>query len=148
MRSIFRVRGAAPPIMRESEGPLRPHARAMRREMTKAEASVWNKLREANRHGHKFRRQHSIPPYIADFVHIRGMLVIEIDGETHGTAEEIAYDSRRDAYLRRKGWNIMRLTNAEVFENVDGVIEAILARLSPHPNAAMRRSTSPAGGRG
>ncbi|HEY4941192.1 MAG TPA: endonuclease domain-containing protein [Rhizomicrobium sp.] len=133
--------------MREDERESRPRAKAMRREMTKAEFVLWTRLREANRHGYKFRRQHPIGPYAADFAHVRGRLVIEIDGETHGTEEELAYDRRRDAYMQARGWTVVRFPNVEVYENVDGLVEHLLGRLGPHP-AAKRRPTSPASGRG
>ncbi len=121
----------------------------MRREMTKAETVLWTRLREANGHGYKFRRQHPIGPYVADFAHVRGMLVIEIDGETHGSAEEIDHDRRRDEYMKARGWTVVRFPNVEVHENVDGLIEHLTRRLSPHPAAGSRRPTSPAkGGRG
>ena len=134
--------------MRDDERTSRPRAKAMRREMTKAEFALWMRLREANRHGYKFRRQHPIGPYSADFAHVRGMLVIEIDGETHGSPEEIEHDRRRDEFLRGRGWTVIRFPNVEVHENVDGLVEHLTGRLGPHP-AAKRRPTSPAkGGRG
>jgi very-short-patch-repair endonuclease len=134
--------------MRDTERTSRPRAKAMRREMTKAELVLWNHLREANRHGFKFRRQHPIGSYIADFAHIRGQLVIEIDGATHGTADELDHDCRRTAFLQSQGWAVLRFSNTDIFENVSGVVEVLVARLSPHPNVAPRRSTSPASGRG
>ncbi len=120
----------------------------MRREMTKAETVLWTRLREANRHGFKFRRQHLIAPYIADFVHIKGRLVIEIDGETHGTEEQREYDRRREAHMSVRGWNIIRFHNVDVYENVDGIVEQLARRLGPHPAARNGRPTSPASGRG
>ncbi len=134
--------------MRDDERTSRPRAKAMRHEMTKAELLLWNELREANRHGFKFRRQHPIGSYIADFAHIRGQLVIEIDGETHGAADEIEYDRRRTAFLQSQGWTVLRFSNIDVYENVSGIVEILTARLGPHPNVAPRRSTSPASGRG
>jgi very-short-patch-repair endonuclease len=116
--------------------------------MTKAEVVLWSRLREANVHGFKFRRQHPIGPYIADFVHIRGRLVIEIDGATHWTVEELMHDRRREAFLREKGWKVLRFTNQDVFENVAGVTEQILRRACPHPDHASHGPTSPVNGRG
>src|SRR5262249_48590726 len=97
--------------MREEERTSRSRARAMRKAMTKAEVVLWGRLREANQHGFKFRRQHPIGPYIADFVHVRGRLVIEIDGATHATVAERAHDHRRELFLRGRGWRIVRFTN-------------------------------------
>ncbi|MEJ0028715.1 MAG: DUF559 domain-containing protein [Rhizomicrobium sp.] len=134
--------------MRDTERTSRPRAKSLRRDMTRAETLLWNTLREANLHGFKFRRQHPIGSYIADFAHIRGQLVIEIDGATHGTDDEIAYDRRRTAFLESQGWTVLRFSNTDVYENVSGIVEVLTARLGPHPNVAPRRSTSPAGGRG
>ncbi|HJW40861.1 MAG TPA: endonuclease domain-containing protein [Rhizomicrobium sp.] len=134
--------------MRDDEGKSRPRAKAMRHKMTDAEALLWNQLREANRHGFKFRRQHPIGDYIADFAHLRGQLVIELDGETHSTVDELERDRRRTAFMSSRGWTVIRFRNVDVYENLSGVVGAITARLSPHPNAASRRSTSPASGRG
>ncbi len=120
----------------------------MRREMTKAEFMLWIRLREANRHGFKFRRQHPIGPYSADFAHIRGKLVIEVDGETHWTDDQLEHDRRREAYLGTRGWNVVRFRNIDVYENVDGIVEQLARRLGPHPAARRGRPTSPAGGRG
>ena len=130
--------------MRGDERRSRSYAKSMRREMTKAEMALWSALREANRHGFKFRRQHVIGDYIADFAHIRGMLVIEIDGETHGTDEEREYDARRTAWLKARGWAVVRFTNDDIYENCSGVVEILTARLGPHPKFAAQISTSPA----
>ncbi len=134
--------------MREDERKSRPRARAMRHRMTKAEFALWIRLREANRHGFKFRRQHPIGPYAADFAHVRGRLVIEIDGETHGTEKEIEHDRRRDAFMKARGWDIVRFRNIDVYENIDGIVEQLARRLGPHPAARNGRPTSPASGRG
>ncbi len=132
--------------MRDNERTSRPRAKSLRRDMTKAETLLWNTLREANLHGFKFRRQHLIGDYIADFAHIRGQLVIEIDGATHGTDDEIEYDRRRTAFLQSQGWTVLRFSNTDVYESVAGIVEFLTARLGPHPNVASRRSTSPASG--
>jgi very-short-patch-repair endonuclease len=130
--------------MRYSDNDTRDRARAMRHTMAKAELILWTRLREANRHGFKFRRQHSIPPYIADFAHLRGQLVVEIDGATHSSDEERAYDARRTAFLKSRGWTVVRFTNADVYESVDGIVEYLTSRIGPHPARAVRSPTSPA----
>jgi len=89
--------------MRETEARSRPRAKALRKAMTKAEVVLWLRLRELNRRGCKLRRQHPIGPYIADFAHVHGRLVIELDGATHWTAERAAHDRRRDAFMRAAG---------------------------------------------
>ncbi|HWE07561.1 MAG TPA: DUF559 domain-containing protein, partial [Rhizomicrobium sp.] len=52
-------------------------------------------------------------------------LVVEIDGATHGSDEEIRHDRRRDAYLRGRGFSVLRFWNQEIYENLDGVLEKI-----------------------
>jgi BirA family biotin operon repressor/biotin-[acetyl-CoA-carboxylase] ligase len=72
----------------------------------------------------KFRRQHAVHPYIADFACMAARLLIELDGYSHDARQ--GYDAGRDAYLRQKGFFILRFGNDEVLGNVEGVAEAIL----------------------
>ena len=96
----------------------------LRANMTLVERRVWHRVR-AKQLGVKFRRQHRIGPYIADFACIQARLVVEIDGDTH----EQAYDMRRDAWLGTLGWRVMRVSLQEVDEELDSVIEAIRTEL-------------------
>src|SRR5262245_48076932 len=91
-------------------------ARRMRRNMTPAERLLWWRLRRVSE-GWKFRRQAPVGPFVLDFSCIEARLAIEIDGATHGTSEEIAYDESRTRYLERNGWRVVRFWNAEVFSN-------------------------------
>src|SRR5690348_15636981 len=84
------------------------HALPLRRRMTDAEVILWSRLRRKTMHGMRIRRQHPIGAYVADFACLPLRLVIEIDGATHGAAEEIAYDKRREAYLQRHGFRVLR----------------------------------------
>ena len=91
--------------------------------------------------GAKFRRQHPIGPYFADFACIARKLVIEIDGDHH--AFQVEADARRSAAMEREGWRILRFWANHVVANREGVwaeIEQALAE-PPHP-------TSPPRGRG
>ncbi len=115
--------------MREGEARSRLLARQMRKAMPKAEVVLWNAFRSLNRHGYKFRRQHPIGPYIADFVHIRGRLVIEVDGATHASPHDVARDARRTTYLQAQGWNVVRCRNRDIYEDVSRVVEAIVGKL-------------------
>ena len=115
--------------MRDDESKSRPRAKTLRQEMNKAELILWGKLRELNTRGFKFRRQHPIGPYIADFVHIKGQLVIEIDGATHWSAERAAHDRRRDAFLRTEGWIVLRFADKAVYDDVSIVLIEIVHRL-------------------
>ena|SRR5438477_1120210 len=101
------------------------HAIPLRRQLTKAEVILWSRLRRNAMHGLRIRRQHPIGPYIADFTRLPLRIVIEIDGATHGSAEEIAYDKRREAYFRQQGFRVLRFWNADVYENLNGVLQAI-----------------------
>jgi len=106
---------------------------------------LWSRLRMKDVHGVRFRRQHPIGPYIADFACIASKLVVEIDGATHATDEQHDYDVRRDAYMTRLGWRVIRLTNEDVYRNLEEVFTALLS-LTPPPSAALKSaaSTSPA----
>jgi very-short-patch-repair endonuclease len=117
--------------MRADEKRSRNFAKSLRKRMTKAEVLLWKQLREANRHGYNFRRQHPVGPYIADFAHVSGRLIVEVDGATHGTDEEVAHDTHRDAHLRSEDWRVMRISNLDVYTNLDRIVEIILERLPP-----------------
>ncbi len=104
-------------------------ARELRRSETAAEAKLWVKLRGRGLKGFKFNRQVSIGPYFADFVFRDEKLIVEVDGATHGTEEEIAVDKRRSDALTERGYRILRVTNDEVFRTIDAVLETVLAAL-------------------
>ena len=106
-----------------------PHAVPLRRAMPEAEARLWQQLRDRRLLGHKFRRQHSIGPYIADFVCVPARLVIELDGSQHALAEEV--DARRTAFLNAQGWRVIRFWNARVMTDMENVLREIIAHLPP-----------------
>jgi very-short-patch-repair endonuclease len=95
-------------------------ARVMRTGMTPAERHLWQALR-GDALGVTFRRQHPIPPYVADFACLALRIVVEVDGGDHGGRE----DASRDAAMREDGWRVLRYWNNEVFANRDGVVEDI-----------------------
>src|SRR5579872_4702170 len=111
--------------MRENESRSRQFAKRLRGQLTDAETILWSHLRRDMFFGLRFRRQHPIGPYIADFACTAARLVIEIDGGTHSTPEEVRHDLRRSAYLRKQGWRIIRVTNTDVYKNLDSVLEYI-----------------------
>ena len=115
--------------MRDDEIKSRAFAKKLRQEMTKAEVILWKRLRELDARGFKFRRQHPIGPFIADFVHIRGKLVVEIDGVSHWTAERAEHDKRRDVYMQVNGWDVVRISDKDVYEDADSIVENIVRRL-------------------
>ncbi|MBI4599092.1 endonuclease domain-containing protein [Candidatus Uhrbacteria bacterium] len=97
---------------------------ALRNEMTPAEVLLWSQLK-GKQTGYKFRRQHGIGEYIVDFYCPDLRLVIELDGNVHGTPEAEAYDQRRSEYLASVGLQVIRFANTDVFNNLEGVLEAI-----------------------
>jgi very-short-patch-repair endonuclease len=105
-------------------------ARALRRDAPAAERIVWRHLRNRQLDGWKFTRQEPIGPYVVDFVCREKRLVVEIDGATHSTAEELASDSRRTAFLETEGYRVIRFGNEQVYENVDAALEEISRMLA------------------
>ena len=106
---------------------LTAYAKSMRREPTPQESRLWLQLRAKRLAGTKFRHQKVIGPYIADFACRDPMLVIELDGDTHGASQH--YDAVRTAYLETRGYRVIRFANSDVMENLTGVLEAILEAL-------------------
>jgi very-short-patch-repair endonuclease len=111
--------------------------------MTKTEVILWNHLRTANRRGYHFRRQHPVGPYVIDFASVKDRLAIEIDGDSHGTQSGIRHDAWRDAYLKSRGWSMMRVVNSDIFADAERVVEIILARLPPPPRDEGRAAPPP-----
>lgn len=107
--------------MRDTEQRSRRLAKRLRQDMPRAEALLWSYLRRRNHSGAKFRRQHPVGPYVADFACVPAKLIVEVDGYTHWTTEQLAHDARRTSYLEALGWRVIRVTNADVYESMDGV---------------------------
>jgi very-short-patch-repair endonuclease len=101
--------------------------RELRATTTDAERRLWAALRARRLRGFKFRRQHRLGPFIADFVCIEHRLVIEADGGQH---VESAGDARRTAWLEARGWRVLRFWNNDILANTEGVQEAILRALA------------------
>ena len=115
--------------MREAEWKSRKYVRGLRNNLTEAEVKLWQELRGRRLQGYKFRRQHPIDDYIADFACLSAKLVVEIDGATHSSADAQAYDARRTAFLETMGWRVIRFSNDDVFKDVMAVTEAIYEAL-------------------
>ncbi|MBI2741306.1 MAG: endonuclease domain-containing protein [Rhodospirillales bacterium] len=117
-------------------------ARELRRDGSRAEQKVWELLRGRRINGAKFRRQHPIGPYFADFACISRRLVIEVDGDHH--AFQVEADARRTAAMEREGWQVVRFWANQVVQNPEGTwaeIERVIDARPPH-------LTSPPRGRG
>lgn len=98
-------------------------ARQLRKHMTDAESQLWRHLRRRNIEGFKFRRQHPLGPFVADFACLEARLIVEIDGGQHGERE--SYDGRREAWLRQQGYRVLRFWNNEVLCETESVLEVI-----------------------
>jgi very-short-patch-repair endonuclease len=94
--------------------------------MTDAEHQLWNALRRINL-PYKIRRQHPIGQYVVDFAIPARMIAIEIDGGQH--ADTIEADARRTEALRAFGYRVIRFWNNDVFENMEGVLQTVIAEV-------------------
>jgi very-short-patch-repair endonuclease len=120
---------------------ISPHAAPMRRQQTDAESALWAELRARRLGGHKFRRQWTLGPYIADFCCLESLLIVEADGGQHTPAS----DRARTEYLRARGFRILRFWNNDILTNMEGVLTTILGALrgfekqiDPHPSPLPR----------
>ena len=113
--------------------------RKLRRERTTAERRLWWKLRELKQAGFKFRQQVPIDHFIVDFACLSERLIVEVDGGTHSTDEEIAKDRPRQQYLQRQGFRVLRVWNSEIRENIEGVMDSIVGALGPPPPSPPRK---------
>ena len=111
-------------------------ARALRRRMSDGERKLWQALRERQVDGLRFRRQHPIGKYIADFVCLEKRLVVEVDGAQHTEAVQAAHDAERDQWLRAEGYCVLRFPTVEVSRNCNGVVDTIWAELRSLPATA------------
>ena len=115
--------------MRGSQPWRANRARILRDAQSSAEVLLWQHLRNRQLGGHKFARQAPIAKFFADFICRERRLVVEVDGGTHATHEELRSDAHREAELARLGYRVFRIRNDEVYVNVEGVLESLLAEL-------------------
>ena len=104
-------------------------ARRLRSQPTSAETRLWAGLRKHAVEGFRFRRQVRLLEFIVDFACHDAKLAVEVDGATHSTDEEVARDRERDRRVWADGWEVVRVTNDEVFYNLEGVLETIRLKL-------------------
>ncbi|MDZ7718566.1 MAG: endonuclease domain-containing protein [Balneolaceae bacterium] len=98
------------------------YARQLRRDMTKAEKVLWEHLRARRFLNMKFRRQHPILEFIADFYCHKLKLIVEVDGEYHEEDDATYYDSERTKELKRYGYSVVRFSNERILKNIDEVL--------------------------
>ena len=103
-------------------------AKELRRELTPEEALLWHELRTNKLAGWHFRRQQVIDGFIVDFYCHAASLIIEVDGGIHEMQKE--QDAERDTHLISRGFRILRVTNDEVNNDIQGVLRKILENLN------------------
>jgi very-short-patch-repair endonuclease len=113
--------------MRSTQTWRTNRSRVLRSNSTSAEDLIWSELRDRRLGGLKFVRQCPVGPFFADFVCRENKIIVEIDGGTHGTGTEVARDRKRSGYLHAKGFRIFRVHNQEVYDNIGGVLDTLLA---------------------
>jgi very-short-patch-repair endonuclease len=79
----------------------------------------------------KFVRQAPIGPYFVDFLCREHAVVVEVDGGTHSTVDELGADAARTAFLATQGLRIFRAHNSEIYDNLDGVCDSLLHFILP-----------------
>ncbi|MDO9184829.1 MAG: endonuclease domain-containing protein [Bacteroidia bacterium] len=100
---------------------------------TKAEKIVWEVIRNRKIENCKFRRQHPIDKFVAEFYCHEKKLVVEIDGEYHNKKEQIQLDEARTQVINEYGITVIRFTNEEVLNDIQSVIEKIINALKASP---------------
>jgi Uncharacterized protein conserved in bacteria len=116
-------------------------AQKLRKGMTDAEKILWSRLSNKRLHGYRFKRQHPIQNFIADFYCHKAKLIIEVDGRIHEQPQQILHDQERTARIKEAGCRILRFTNNEVKNQIDTVVHAIELELK----VASSDATSPSG---
>lgn len=109
-------------------------AKKLRNNQTEAENYLWNYLSNLQKNGLRFKRQHPILYFIADFYCHKAKLIIEVDGCYHDTPEQFEYDQNRDAELEALGLKVIRFTNNDVFTEIASTIEIIEKEIQSRTN--------------
>jgi len=115
--------------------------RRLRKTQTKAEELLWECLRRNRLNGLKFRRQHPLGRYIADFYCPEERLVIELDGKVHDLKDQKEYDKMRKEIIEVHRIRILRIKNEEIERNIENVLRRIADLTSPpqSPSPQVRR---------
>ncbi|HEX8512644.1 MAG TPA: endonuclease domain-containing protein [Allosphingosinicella sp.] len=121
-------------------------ARKLRRAMSLPEVLLWQRIR-GSAGGVSFRKQHPIDPYVVDFYCSGSRLIVEVDGQAHDRGDRPQRDERRDAFLRERGYRLLRIAASDVLKDPDGVAEAVVAAASdPLHHRASRGGPPPRAG--
>ena len=108
---------------------LKEYSRSLRKNMTDAERLIWSRIRRRQLKNYQFYRQKIIGNYIADFYCPKAKLVVEIDGGQHYSSAGKQKDKVRDDYMTQLGLEVLRFSDAEVFNDLDAVLEVIWRHL-------------------
>jgi very-short-patch-repair endonuclease len=100
-------------------------AKTARKVPTLSEAQLWHELKSKKLNGLKFRRQHTIEPFIVDFCCPEYKLVVEVDGSVHGESQVRQYDVSRQLRLESMGYRVIRFSRDEVMHRMEWVLERI-----------------------
>lgn len=113
---------------------LQSDATSMRKQPSRAERALWDLLRNRRFEGYKFRRQHQIGSYIADFACIKAKLIVEADGPSHTLLDQLEHDRIRTEHLNSLGWRLLRLSNGEILSDESSTIRKIQDALGEAPS--------------
>ena len=115
----------------------------LRNNLTPSEAKLWVLLKDSQLENRKFRRQHSVGPYVLDFYCPSEKLCIELDGDSHYTEAGFEYDTARTEILNSLNIRVLRFENKEVFENPEGILEEIKRHFKTnHPYPSLTKEGS------
>ncbi len=116
-------------LHKNAGGLIFEFAKSMRRTPTIAESILWDSLRNKKLGGFKFRRQHPIAEFVADFYCPEKKLVVEVDGSIHREKEQVESDRERTEIFKRMEIHVLRFTNLMIRNNIELVLKTILAEL-------------------
>ena len=121
-------------------------ARKLRRTMTLPEVMLWQRLR-GKPLGLRFRKQHPIQQFVADFYCHKARTIIEIDGIAYNMGDQAEFDQHRDSLLKAAGLTVIRIPATDVLRDPDAIAEGIVKFcLDAPPPLALRAATFPSGG--
>jgi len=110
---------------------LKEKRKALRKNLTPAEATLWTALKNSQLQNRKFIRQHSIEHYIADFYCPTEKLIVELDGQVHFDSAAAEYDAQRTKRLNELGFTVVRFENKLVFQDMPSVLNHIVSHFKP-----------------
>ena len=119
-------------------------AKELRKNMTKSEMALWMHVKDGIS-GFKFRRQHPIGLYIADFYCHKAKLIIEVDGSIHNLNDVKLLDEKKQRDLEEWGYHVIRFTNKEIHLEIEMVVESLISTINKIINSQKQNATSKEG---